>query len=85
MTEPELLRVFVNGTGLSVPRGGVVLDAVRAFDPAAADAVAAGERVVNDSRGLPVPLDTPLAGGAVFRLVTVRNARGPHDAPVTDA
>lgn len=85
MTEPELLRVFVNGTGLSVPRGGVVLDAVRAFDPAAADAVAAGERVVNDSRGLPVAHGVPLTGGAVFRLVRARRAGAQDDELVADA
>ena len=75
MTEPETLRAFVNGTALSLPRGATVLDAVRAFDPAVADAVSAGTRAVTDSRGLPTPFDAPLAGGSVFRIVSARALR----------
>ena len=75
MTEPDTLRAFVNGTALSLPRGSTALDAVRALDSAVADAVAAGERAVTDSRGLPAPLDTPLAGGAVLRVVSSRALR----------
>jgi hypothetical protein len=74
-SEPDSLRVFVNGTALSLPRGARILDAVRALDPAAADAVRAGERAVTDSRGLPVALDAPLSGGTVLRLVSGRAAR----------
>jgi len=70
MIEP--LRVFVNGTGVSVPPGSTVLDAVQAADPGAADAVRAGTRAVADSRGIAVPADTPLSGGYVMRLVSAR-------------
>jgi hypothetical protein len=70
MTEP--LRVFVNGTGVSVPLGSTVLDAVQAADPGAADAVRAGTRAVADSRGIAVSADTPLSGGYVMRLVSAR-------------
>jgi hypothetical protein len=79
MMEPDTLRVFVNGTGLSVIHGGTILDAVRAFDPAEAAGVAAGTRAVTDSRGLPVPLDTPLAGGTVLRIVSARALRAAGD------
>ena len=75
MTEPETLRAFVNGTALSLARGATVLDAVRAFDPLEAAAAASGTRAVTDSRGLPVPLDTPLGGGAVLRIVSARALR----------
>jgi hypothetical protein len=75
MTEPELLRAFVNGAALSLPRGATVLDAVRAFDPAMAADVAVGTRAVTDSRGLPVALDEPLSGGAVLRVVSARALR----------
>jgi len=70
MTEP--LRVFVNGTGLSVPSGSTVIDAIEAADPAAAAAVRAGTRAVADSRGIPVSADTPLSGGYVVRLISAR-------------
>ena len=75
MTEPELLRAFVNGKALSVPRGATILDAVRAYDAAEADAVAAGARAVTDSRGLPVAVDSVVSGGAVLRLVSARVLR----------
>lgn len=75
MTEPESLRVFVNGKGFTVPRSATILDAVRAFDQAEADAVAAGERAVTDSRGLPISLGAPLSGGTVLRIVSARSLR----------
>ncbi len=75
MTEPEALRVFVNGRGYTVPRSFTILDAVRAFDPAEADAVSAGERAVTDSRGLPLSLAATLSGGAVLRIVSARSLR----------
>ena len=84
MTEP--LRVFVNGTGVSVPVGSSVIDAVAAADPAAAAEVRAGTRLVADSRGIPVAADTPLSGGYVMRLVSARQRPGAeHAADPTDA
>lgn len=74
MSEP--LRVFVNGSGVSVPPGSTVLQAVAAVDPEAAEAVRSGARAVVDSRGLPVAGDTPLSGGFVMRIVSARAARG---------
>lgn len=75
MTEPDMLRVFVNGTALSLPRAATVLDAVRLFDAEEADAVVAGTRAVTDSRGLPADPGASLTGGAVFRLVSSRALR----------
>jgi len=72
MTEP--LRVFVNGKGVSVPAGSVVLDAVRLADQAAAAEVSAGTRAVVDSRGLRVAPETTLSGGFVMRIVSARAA-----------
>jgi hypothetical protein len=72
MTEPELVRVFVNGIGVSLPRGATVIDAVRAHDAAAADALILGSRAATDSRGLPVALDARCSGGMVLRLVSAR-------------
>jgi hypothetical protein len=80
MTEPQMLRVFVNGTGLSVPPGSTVRDAVRALSAAEADALVAGTRAATDSRGLPVAIDTVLAGGAVLRVVSARALRSAEDA-----
>lgn len=77
----EALRVFVNGAGVSVPAGSTVIDAVAAADAAAADEVRAGTRLVADSRGIPVPSDTPLSGGYVMRLVSARQRSAATDAP----
>ena len=71
----ELLRVFVNGAGVSVPTGSTVLEAVRAADAEAAESVRSGTRAVVDSRGLPVASDVVLSGGFVMRIVSARAAR----------
>jgi hypothetical protein len=71
----DSLTVFVNAHTVQVPAGATVLDAVRAFDAAEGDAVAAGTRGVTDSRGLPVAFAAPVHGGAIFRLVSARAGR----------
>ena len=75
MSEPDMLRTFVNGKALSVPRGATILDVVRAFDAAEADAVSAGARAVTDSRGLPIAVESVISGGTVLRLVSSRALR----------
>lgn len=70
------VRVFVNGRGIDVPAGETALDAVRRADPSMAAEVAAGERIVTDSRGLPVANDAPLYGGAIFRIGSNRRRAG---------
>lgn len=74
------VRVYVNGRGVDAPVAGTVLDALRAFDAADADAALAGALRVTDSRGLPAALDAALHGGAIFRLVTARAERDAGDA-----
>jgi hypothetical protein len=66
------VRVFVNGRGFDVAAGGTALDAVAIHSGEDARAVAAGEMLVTDSRGLPVPADSALFNGALFRLVPNR-------------
>ena len=80
MTEPAKIRVFVNGTALSIDPGQTVLDAVRAFGTAEADEISAGTRAVTDSRGLPVAPESPVAGGAVLRIVSARALRTAEEA-----
>lgn len=76
---PPTLRVFVNERPVEVPRGATVADAVRAHDAAAADAVAAGERVVTDSRGLPVDALGETHAGAIYRLISARRPASADD------
>jgi hypothetical protein len=66
------MRVYVNSIGLDVPDGSTALDAVRAWNAAAADEVATGDRVIADSRGLPTSPDTRAHGGAIFRVLPAR-------------
>lgn len=63
------VRVYVNAAPLDVPAGATVLDAVRQWEAAAADAVAAGRRAVTDSRGLPAAVDAVVFAGAIYRVV----------------
>jgi hypothetical protein len=74
------VRLFVNERGVDAPAGATVLDAVRAFDPALAARIEAGEGGVTDARGLPVALDAPVGAGTILRAaVSARTASGaPH-------
>jgi len=66
--------VFVNGTRIEIERGATALDAVRRWDPVAARLVEAGGRAITDSRGLRIDAATPVYAGAIFRLVSTREA-----------
>ena len=75
------MRVYVNSVGLDVPAGSTALDAVRAWNAAAADEVALGQRVIADSRGLQTSPDTPAHGGAIFRVLPARRRQAGDDEP----
>lgn len=66
------VRVFVNERGVSVPAGSSAIDAVRVLLPDDAAGLEAGRLRLTDSRGLPVPSDTVVSGGAIFRVVAAR-------------
>ena len=68
----DVIRAYVNGKGVDVPAGASAIDAVRAWDAAAADQVVAGERALTDSRGLPLEPSAVLSGGSIVRLVSGR-------------
>ena len=70
------VRVYVNGRGVDAPADGAPVDAVRLVDASLADAIVAGDRLVTDSRGLPVEGGTTLYDGAIFRVVSNRQRPG---------
>lgn len=70
----RMVRVFVNGSGVDVPAGSVALDAVQAWNAGAAGEVAAGARLITDSRGLPIDAATPMSAGSILRLIANRGA-----------
>lgn len=69
----RIIPVFVNGTRVEIRDDASALDAVRAWNADAGAALAAGVKVLTDSRGLPVEAGAPLAAGAIFRLVGARD------------
>jgi hypothetical protein len=68
----RMVRVFVNGSGVDVPAGSAALDAVQAWNGDAAVEVAAGTRLITDSRGLPIDATTPMSAGSILRLIANR-------------
>jgi hypothetical protein len=77
----DSMRVYVNASPVDVPAGSTALDAVRSWNAAAADAVAAGDRMLTDSRGLPAASHSPAFAGAIFRVVAIR-ARADDESPL---
>lgn len=69
----RMVRVFVNAGGVDVPAGATAIDAVRAWDAAAADELQLGRRLLTDSRGLPLSPDTPMSAGSILRLIAKRD------------
>lgn len=65
-------RVYVDSRPVDVPVTATVLDAVESADPALAEAVRSGNKAVTDSRGLSIASDALLHGGAILRVVAVR-------------
>ena len=65
MSDP--IRVYVNEQPVDVAPGAPAEAAVRALDPALADAVADGAAQLTDGRGIAVPPAAPLAAGAILR------------------
>lgn len=71
MTDPIL--VFVNGARVAVAAPATALQAVRTWNADVAGEVEQGSRALTDSRGLALPPDTPLAAGAIVRVVAARD------------
>ena len=66
------LRVFVNATAVDVQPGATALECVRSWRAEESQAVTEGRRIITDSRGLPIPADSPAQAGSIFRTVPRR-------------
>lgn len=73
------IRVFVNASAVDLPAGTDVGEAVRAVDTQLHARLAEGDVYVTDGRGIELDPDSPLANGAILRVV-VRARRGRDDA-----
>jgi hypothetical protein len=71
----DTIKVFVNATGVELPGGARVSEAVAAYDPALLSSVSSGAAYVTDGRGIEIEGDAPLTSGAILRVV-VRARRG---------
>jgi hypothetical protein len=74
------IRVFENGVGVDVRAGATALDAVQAWNSQSASEVAAGTRLITDSRGLPIDSATPMSAGSILRLIAKRDRDGAQGA-----
>ena len=70
MNDP--IRIFVNARPVDAQPGDTVFSAIERWDPAIAATLRDGTRALADSRGLATPLETPVHGGAIFRVVSNR-------------
>jgi hypothetical protein len=68
----DTVRVYVNATAVDVARGATAIDCVRAWRSDEADAVAAGRRVITDSRGLPIEASATAQAGSIYRTIANR-------------
>ena len=68
----RLIPVFVNSAKIELATESTALDAVRVWSESAAREVIDGARVITDDRGLPIPPDTVIHGGSIFRLIPAR-------------
>lgn len=71
------IRVFVNASAVDLPAGADAVEAVRLFDPTLQATLASGAAYVTDGRGIEIDPASPLANGAILRVV-VRARRGPR-------
>ncbi|MEX2153530.1 MAG: hypothetical protein WD825_09335 [Gemmatimonadaceae bacterium] len=69
------IRVFVNAAPVDVGSGATALECVRHWREEEGDAVAAGRRLITDSRGLPIPADSPAQAGSIYRTLPNRATR----------
>jgi hypothetical protein len=73
MIRPESLRVFIDARAVDVPPGATAIDAVEHYDQAVAQAIRQGDKILTDSRGLPIDAASALESGAIFRIIPRRD------------
>ena len=72
----ESVRIYINGKPIDVEASATALEAVASWDETQATAIRGGERMITDSRGIPIGNDAPVHNGAIFRIVRARPTVG---------
>jgi hypothetical protein len=70
------MRVYVNANAIDVEPGATALDCVRQWKSEEAEAVREGKRMITDSRGLPLAIETPAHAGSIYRTISNRSQDG---------
>ena len=74
------VRVFINGTGVEVPREAQIADAVASFDADLGAMAVRGTATITDGRGIACDPADPVHAGAIFRVyVSARSGQAPPD------
>jgi len=68
----DTVRIYINAKPVDVVATATALEAVEQWDSTQAAAIRNGERLITDSRGIPMTADTPVHNGAIFRIVRAR-------------
>jgi hypothetical protein len=78
VTSPFL--IFVDGAPVTAAAGETILDAIAKWRPDVGVSLADKSRLLTDSRGLPTDSAATAFAGAIFRVVTNRQAGTAYDA-----
>jgi len=68
------VRIYIDSRPVDAERGATPLAALERHDAAAAALVRGGARIMVDHRGLPAPMETGVTNGAIFRVVSSKQA-----------
>lgn len=77
--------IFVDGTPVEARNGDSIVASIQRLRPDVATELRSGGRALTDSRGLPIPPDSPAYAGAIVRVVSARAARVAAEASAADA
>lgn len=72
--------IFVDGAPVAAHAGQAILDAIAAWRPEVAVSLVDDSRFLTDSRGLRTDFTAAAFAGAIFRVVTNRQATAPYEA-----
>ncbi|OLE16033.1 MAG: hypothetical protein AUG20_01825 [Gemmatimonas sp. 13_1_20CM_3_60_15] len=70
----DTVRIYINAKPVDVVATATALEAVEQWDSTQAAAIRSGERLITDSRGIPMTADAAVHNGAIFRVVRARQA-----------